>query len=178
MRSASALLARVNMSYAELMDLNSIELTKIDGTKTTYGEYADGVVLVVNVASRCGFTPQYEQLEQLQERFGARGLTVLGFPTNQFMQELKNNDDIADYCSLTWGVTFPMFEKTKVNGKNRHPLFAALSDAKDDNGTAGNVKWNFEKFLILPNGEMHRFRSTTKPDAPEIVALIEANLPR
>jgi glutathione peroxidase len=160
------------------MDLKSIELTKIDGTRTTYGEYADNVVLVVNVASRCGFTPHYEQLEQLQEQYGERGFTVLGFPSNQFMQELKNNDDIADYCSLTWGVTFPMFEKTKVNGKNRHPLFAALADAPDDSGKAGNVKWNFEKFLVLPNGEMHRFRSTVKPDAPEIVALIEANLPR
>lgn len=166
------------MTYADTMDLKSIELTKIDGTHTTYGEYADNVVLVVNVASRCGFTPQYEQLEQLQEQYGERGFTVLGFPSNQFMQELKNNDDIADYCSLTWGVTFPMFEKTKVNGKNRHPLFAALADAPDDSGKAGNVKWNFEKFLVLPNGEMHRFRSTVKPDAPEIVALIEANLPR
>jgi glutathione peroxidase len=166
------------MTYADTMDLKSIELTKIDGTRTTYGEYADNVVLVVNVASRCGFTPHYEQLEQLQEQYGERGFTVLGFPSNQFMQELKNNDDIADYCSLTWGVTFPMFEKTKVNGKNRHPLFAALADAPDDSGKAGNVKWNFEKFLVLPNGEMHRFRSTVKPDAPEIVALIEANLPR
>lgn len=160
------------------MDLKNIELTRIDGSTTSYAEFADNVVLVVNVASRCGFTPQYEQLEALQEKYGSRGFTVLGFPSNQFMQELKNNDDIADYCSLTWGVTFPMFEKTKVNGKSQHPLYAELVEAKDDDGKAGKVKWNFEKFLVLPNGDVHRYRSTVKPDAPEIVSLIEANLPR
>lgn len=160
------------------MDLQNIPLTRIDGSTTTFDEFADNVVLVVNVASRCGFTPQYEQLEQLQERYGARGFTVLGFPSNQFLQELKENDDIAEYCSLTWGVTFPMFEKTKLNGKNAHPLFSALTEAKDDSGKAGKVKWNFEKFLVLPTGEVHRYRSTVKPDAPEIVSLIEANLPR
>ena len=159
------------------MDLTNIPLTRIDGTTETTNDYSGKVLMIVNVASRCGFTPQYEQLEALQEQYGDRGFTVLGFPTNQFMQELKDNDDIANYCSLTWGVTFPMFEKTKVNGKNAHPLFAALHDAQDADGKSGKVKWNFEKFLVLPNGEVHRYRSTVKPDAPEIVALIEANLP-
>lgn len=166
------------MNYSDTMSLPNTPLTKIDGTQTSLDEFAGNVLLVVNVASRCGFTPQYEQLEELQKRYGDRGFTVLGFPTNQFMQELKDNDDIAEYCSLTWGVTFPMFEKTKVNGREEHPLFTALKEAKDDSGKAGKVKWNFEKFLVLPNGAIHRYRSTVKPDAPEIVALIEANLPR
>lgn len=159
------------------MDLQNIELTRIDGKTETLDAFAGKVLLVVNVASRCGFTPQYEQLEALQEKFGDRGFSVLGFPSNQFMQELKDNDDIANYCSTTWGVSFPMFEKTKVNGKNAHPLFDALTSAKDASGKSGKVKWNFEKFLVLPNGEFHRFNSATKPDAPEIVELIEANLP-
>lgn len=168
----------VKFAYAESMELSNIPLTRIDGTVESTNDYAGNVLLIVNVASRCGFTPQYEQLEALQEKYADRGFTVLGFPTNQFMQEMKANTDIAEYCSLTWGVTFPMFEKTKVNGKNAHPLFSVLHDAKDDSGKAGNVKWNFEKFLVLPNGEVHRYRSTVKPDAPEIVAVIEANLPR
>lgn len=158
--------------------LTSIPLTMLDGRATTFGEFADNVVLVVNVASRCGFTPQYEQLEQLQKRYAGRGFTVLGMPSNQFLQELSSEDKIADYCSTTWGVTFPMTEKVKVNGGKRHPLYAELVHAKDSVGLAGPVAWNFEKFLVLPNGEIHRFRSTTAPDDEAIVSLIEANLPR
>lgn len=154
-----------------------IPLTLVDGTSTSMAEYAGKVLLVVNLASKCGFTPQYEQLEALQQTYGDRGFTVLGFPSNQFLQEGGSDEKIAEYCSLTWNVTFPVFSKTKVNGRNRHPLYSELVEAQDDAGNAGNVKWNFEKFLVLPNGEMHRYRSTTKPDDPEIVALIEANLP-
>lgn len=157
--------------------LADIPLTRIDGTAETFGDYADRVVLVVNVASRCGLAPQYEQLEKLQKTYGGRGFTVLGFPSNQFAQELKTGDAIEEYCSTTWGVTFPMFEKTKVNGKKKHALYAELHNAKDSSGLAGPVIWNFEKFLVLPNGEMHRFRPTTAPDNPEIIAMIEANLP-
>lgn len=160
------------------MDLNSIELTTLNGQHTTFSEFSDNVVLVVNVASRCGLAPQYEQLEELQKTYADRGFTVLGFPSNQFLQELSNSEAIAEYCSMTWGVTFPMFEKTRVNGKKRHPLYAELTKAKDASGKAGNVMWNFEKFLVLPNGEVHRFRPTTKPNDPEIISLIEANLPR
>lgn len=159
------------------MGINDIQLTKLDGTPTSLTEFQGKVLLIVNVASRCGLSPQYEQLEELQKKYGECGFTVLGFPSNQFFQELKTSEDIAEYCSLTWGVTFPMFEKVKVNGKDQHPLYAELTKTKDGSGKAGKVKWNFEKFLVLPNGEIHRFRPTVKPDDPEIVALIEANLP-
>lgn len=157
-------------------NLNDIDLVRIDGTSEKFDDYADKVTLVVNVASRCGLAPQYEQLEELQKKYGDRGFTVLGFPSNQFAQELKNSEDIEEYCSTTWGVTFPMFEKIKVNGGHKHPLYSQLHKAKDPMGLAGPVLWNFEKFLVLPGGEVHRFRSTTKPDAPEIVSLIEGAL--
>lgn len=159
------------------MNLSDIPLTALDGKPTDLGAFAGKVLLIVNVASRCGLSPQYEQLEELQKQYADRGFSVLGFPSNQFLQELKTSEDIAEYCSMTWGVTFPMFEKVKVNGKNRHPLYAELTKVKDASGKAGNVKWNFEKFLVLPNGDVHRFRPTTKPDDPEIVSLIESNLP-
>lgn len=158
------------------MSLNDIALTTLDGQPTTFGAYSDKVVLVVNVASRCGLSPQYQQLEELQEKYGSRGFTVLGVPSNQFLQELKSSEDIAEYCSTTWGVTFPMTEKVKVNGRNRHPLYAELVNAKDSSGKAGPVMWNFEKFLVLPSGEIKRFRPTTKPDDPAIIAAIEAAL--
>jgi glutathione peroxidase len=158
------------------MDIKDIEINLLDGKPTTFGELSKKVTLVVNVASRCGLSPQYEALEAMQKKYGAKGFTVIGVPSNQFFQELKESDDIANYCSTTWGVTFPMTEKAKLNGKSAHPLYSALTKVKDGEGKAGNVKWNFEKFLILPNGEVHRFRPTTKPDAPEIIALIESNL--
>ncbi len=157
--------------------LADIPLTTIDGAPTSLAAFAGRVLLVVNVASRCGLAPQYEQLEQLQRTYGDRGFTVLGFPSNQFLQELSSTDAIKEYCSSTWGVTFPMFEKVKVNGKSAHPLYQELTKTKDASGKAGRVKWNFEKFLLLPNGQVHRFRPTVRPDDPAIVALIEANLP-
>ena len=158
------------------MDLDAIELTMLDGRKTTYAEFSDKVVLVVNVASRCGLAPQYEALEKLQETYGDRGFVVLGVPSNQFMQELSSSEEISEYCSMTWGVTFPMTEKTKVNGRNQHPLYKQLTKTKDASGKSGRITWNFEKFLILPSGEMHRFRPTTKPDDPQIIEIIEANI--
>jgi len=156
--------------------VNEISLTTLNGKKTTFGEYGDKVVLVVNVASRCGLSPQYEALEALQKKYADRGFTVLGVPSNQFLQELKTSEDIAEYCSATWGVTFPMLEKAKVNGRSRHPLYKELVKAKDSTGKAGPVMWNFEKFLVLPTGEIKRFRPTTKPDAPEVIAAIESAL--
>jgi len=158
------------------MSLNEIEVTMLDGKETTFANVAKKVTLVVNVASRCGLSPQYETLEAMQKKYGAKGFTVIGVPSNQFFQELKSSDDISNYCSTTWGVTFPMTEKAKLNGKSAHPLYKELTKTEDADGNAGNVKWNFEKFLILPNGEVHRFRPTTKPDAPEIISLIESNL--
>ena len=158
------------------MALTQIELTTIDGRKTTFGEYADKVVMVVNVASRCGFTPQYTALEQVQRRYGARGFTVLAFPCNQFMmQEPGSAKDIKEFCA-TFDVTFPLFEKTHVNGHLQHPLYKELTQVPDAAGHAGRVKWNFEKFLITPAGAIHRFRSATVPDAPEVVGVIEAAL--
>jgi glutathione peroxidase len=159
------------------MTLNDIELTTIDGEKASFGDYSDKVVLVVNVASRCGLAPQYEKLEQLQKTYADRGFTVLGFPSNQFLQELSTDEAIKDYCSTTWGVTFPMFDKIKVNGRSAHPLYVELTKHPDAEGKAGKIKWNFEKFVITPSGEVHRFRPRTEPDAPEIVTLIEASLP-
>lgn len=109
--------------------------------------------------------------------YGDRGFTVLGFPSNQFLQELGSSEAIGEFCSTTYGVTFPMFEKVKVNGHSQHPLYAKLTKTADADGKAGKVKWNFEKFVVTPAGEVHRFRPTVQPDAPEIVALIEASLP-
>ena len=159
------------------MQLTEIDLTMLDGRKTTFAEFAGKVVLVVNVASRCGLAPQYETLEAMQKKYGSRGFTVIGFPSNQFLQELGSSEAISDYCSTTWGVTFPITEKVKVNGRNQHPMYGELTKSKDANGKAGRVLWNFEKFLILPNGQVHRFRPTTKPDDPAIIELIEKNLP-
>jgi glutathione peroxidase len=159
------------------MTLNDIPLVTIDGATTTLAEYQDKVLLIVNVASRCGLAPQYEKLEALQKTYGEKGFTVLGFPSNQFLQELSKTDDIKEYCSTTWGVTFPMFDKIKVNGKSEHPLYTELKKTPDAAGKAGKVSWNFEKFVVTPAGDVHRFRPKTEPDAPEIVALIESSLP-
>jgi glutathione peroxidase len=159
------------------MTLAEIPITTLKGGSTTFGEFADKVVLVVNVASRCGLAPQYEQLEELQKTYGDRGFTVLGFPSNQFLQELGSAEAIEEYCSATWGVTFPMSEKVKVNGRGAHPLYQELKKTPDASGKAGRVAWNFEKFLVFPDGRVERFRPTTKPDDPAIVGAIEAGLP-
>lgn len=158
------------------MGLDGIGVTLLDGRATTFGEWAGKVRLVVNVASRCGLAPQYEQLEELQRRYGGRGFTVLGVPSNQFLQEYRDADKIAEYCSATWGVTFPMLAKAWVNGRGQHPLYRELTKTPDAAGRAGRVQWNFEKFLVLPDGAVHRFRPQTKPDDPAIVALIESAL--
>ncbi|WP_422934369.1 glutathione peroxidase [Sinomonas sp. P47F7] len=158
--------------------LDSIAVTTLNGRRTTFGEWAGGVRLVVNVASRCGLAPQYEQLEELQERYEGRGFTVLAFPSNQFLQEYRDAEKIAEYCTATWGVTFPVMDKVRVNGRSAHPLYQELVKTPDSEGKAGRITWNFEKFLVLPDGTVHRFRPRVLPDDPEIVALIEAGLPR
>ena len=158
------------------MSIREIELTLIDGTKTTFGKLGSGPVLVVNVASRCGLTPQYEALEVLQKKYAAKGFTVVGLPTDQFKQELSSNEAVAEYCSTTWGVTFPMTEMIKVNGRNRHALYKQLVKTKDAKGLAGPIMWNFEKFLVGKDGSIQRFRPTTKPDDPKVVEAIEAAL--
>lgn len=158
------------------MGINDISLKTIDGRDTNLAEYDGKVKLIVNVASRCGLTPQYEKLEALQKTYGERGFTVLGFPSNQFMQELGSEEKIQEYCSTTWGVTFPMFEKVRVNGRSQHPLYAELTKTPDADGKAGKVTWNFEKFLVTPDGQVHRFRPKTQPDDQQIVDLIEGAL--
>jgi len=160
------------------LTLNDIPLVTIDGESTSLAQFADKVKLIVNVASRCGLTPQYKKLEELQRTtYGDRGFTVLGFPSNQFLQELSSTEAIKEFCSTTYSVTFPMFEKVRVNGRNQHPLYAELTQTPDAEGKAGKVKWNFEKFVVTPDGAVYRFRPKVQPDAPEIVDLIEASLP-
>ncbi len=160
--------------------LTDIALTTLDGRPTTLAELADGAALVVNVASKCGLTPQYSALEKLAQDYGDRGLTVIGVPCNQFMgQEPGTADEIQTGCSTTSGVTFPLLGKTDVNGPDRHPLFAELTKTADASGEAGDVQWNFEKFLLAPGGTVvNRFRPRTEPDAQEVIEAIEAVLPR
>jgi len=160
------------------VSIRDIPLTTIDGTTTTLAELGDTAVMVVNVASRCGLTPQYEKLEQLQKQYEDRGFTVLGFPCNQFMgQEPGSAEEIKEFCSTTYGVTFPLMEKTHVNGRHKHPLYAELTQVPDAGGRAGKVEWNFEKFLIAADGTVSRFRPSTQPDDPAVIEAIEKALP-
>lgn len=161
------------------MSILSAPIARLDGTPTTLGEITGGrPALLVNVASKCGLTPQYTGLEELQERFAERGFTVVGLPCNQFMgQEPGTAEEIAEFCSATYGVTFPMTEKIEVNGDDRHEIYRALVDTPNDEGEAGDVQWNFEKFLIAADGTpIARYRPKVLPDDPRIVDAIEAML--
>ncbi|WP_125131989.1 glutathione peroxidase [Microbacterium sp. 10M-3C3] len=163
----------------ESTDLRSIPFETADGSTATLADYGSDVLLIVNVASRCGLAPQYEQLEELQRTYGDRGLQVVGFPCNQFMgQEPGSMEEILEYCSTTWGVTFPVNAKVRVNGSHAAPLYKALKRAKDAEGKRGPILWNFEKFVLTPEGTVHRFRPPVKPDDPAIVRVIEDALPR
>jgi len=158
--------------------LRSIPFTDAKGEEKTLDDLGADVVLVVNVASKCGLTPQYEQLEELQRLYGDRGFTVVGFPCNQFLgQEPGSAEEIQEFCSTTYGVDFPLMEKVEVNGDGQHPLYAELTAVEDAEGQAGDVQWNFEKFLVAPGGSITRFRPGVEPEAPELVEAIEANLP-
>jgi glutathione peroxidase len=161
------------------MALFDAPIAYLDGTPADLHELDGKVVLIVNVASKCGLTPQYEGLERLQGRYADKGFTVLGVPCNQFMgQEPGSADEIQTFCSTTYGVTFPLTEKVEVNGDDRHPLYAELTATADAAGEAGDIQWNFEKFLVAPGGEVvGRFRPVVEPEADEIVAAIEASLP-
>lgn len=166
------------MTDEQPVDIRDIPFPTADGGTSTLSEYGDQVVLVVNVASRCGNTPQYAQLEELQRAYGDRGFTVLGFPCNQFMgQEPGTIDQIVEYCATTWGVTFPILDKVKVNGPRATPLYQALKKVDTPEGLHGRITWNFEKFVLTPTGGVHRFAPKTQPDDPAIVAVIEENLP-
>ncbi len=163
------------------MTLRDIPVNTLTGlpSSLTDGDLAGKTLLVVNVASRCGLTPQYAGLEALHQRFADRGFAVVGFPCNQFGgQEPGTPEQIAEFCSATYGVSFPMFEKIEVNGAGRHPIYTELTAVPDAGGESGDVQWNFEKFLVGPDGGvLGRFRPRTTPDAPELVAAIEASLP-
>ncbi|MGW4061283.1 glutathione peroxidase [Amycolatopsis sp. NPDC004747] len=161
------------------MGIHEIPLKTLDGRDSSLGEFAGKALLVVNVASKCGLTPQYSGLERLQERFGEQGFSVVGFPCNQFAgQEPGSADEIQTFCSTTYGVTFPLFEKIDVNGEGRHPLYAELTGTADAEGAAGDVQWNFEKFLVSADGKvLARFRPRTEPEDEAVVKAIEAALP-
>ncbi len=176
--------------------LFSIPFLKADGKLATLGDYAGKVMLIVNVASKCGFTPQYAGLQKLFAAYRDQGLVVLGFPANDFLsQEPGNNAEIQQFCSLNYGVEFPVFAKIKVKGKDRHPLYAALTSAKPEAESSGSwiakvlglfrfgtkgsggISWNFEKFLVGRNGEVtHRFAPGVKPEDSRLVKAIESEL--
>jgi len=162
------------------MSVLDIPVRTIDGEQSSLGQYAGKAMLVVNVASKCGLTPQYEGLERLQERYAQQGFTVLGFPCNQFRgQEPGTAEEIKEFCSTTYGVTFPLFEKIEVNGPGRHPVYEELTAVPDAEGKAGDITWNFEKFVIAPDGSIvARFRPQVEPEDPALVAVIESTLPR
>ncbi|MDT0274602.1 glutathione peroxidase [Blastococcus goldschmidtiae] len=163
-----------------MSDLLDVPVTTLQGSATTLRELTGGgPALVVNVASKCGLTPQYTALEALHEEFSPRGFTVVGVPCNQFMgQEPGTAEEIEEFCSATYGVTFPMTEKVEVNGEGAHPLFQQLTAAPDMDGKDGDVSWNFEKWVVNGQGDVvARFRPMTTPDAPEVRAAIESVLP-
>jgi len=159
--------------------VHDIDVKTLSGQDASLGDLAGTTVLVVNVASECGLTPQYEGLQRLHDRFAGRGFAVAGFPCNQFgEQEPGTPEEIGEFCSVNYGVSFPMFEKIEVNGPGRHPLYAELTAVPDASGEAGDIQWNFEKFLIGPDGSViGRNRAMTEPEDPAIVSAIEANLP-
>jgi glutathione peroxidase len=158
-------------------DIFEAPIHTLEGEEGSLSPYKGKALLMVNVASRCGLTPQYAGLEKLQEQYGSKGFSVLGFPCNQFLgQEPGTSEEIAEFCSTTYGVTFPMFEKIEVNGPDRHPIYEELTKVADAEGQAGDITWNFEKFLVSPTGEVvARFRPQVEPEDPALVsAIVEA----
>jgi glutathione peroxidase len=166
------------MASTTQRSIHEIELPRLNGKPARLSEYKGKVALLVNVASKCGYTPQYGGLQKLQDKYSSRGFTVLGFPCNQFFrQEPGDAEQIQEFCSLNYGVSFPMFTKLDVKGSNQHPLYAILSEQPDDAGKAGNVSWNFEKFLVDGDGRaVRRFRPKTEPEDPKITEAIESLL--
>ena len=160
------------------MTLLDTPVRTLAGQPASLGVLAGKTLLIVNVASKCGLTPQYEGLERLQERYAGRQFSVVGFPCNQFGgQEPGTPEDIQEFCSATYGVTFPLFEKIDVNGPARHPIYAELTAVPDAVGEAGDIQWNFEKFLVSHAGQvLARFRPRIEPESPEVIEAIEASL--
>jgi glutathione peroxidase len=160
------------------MALYDIPIHTLQGDDAKLGDYEGKTLLLVNVASKCGLTPQYEGLERLQKTFGDRGFSVIGFPCNQFMgQEPGTSEEIAQFCSATYGVTFPLMEKIEVNGEGRHRIYAELTEKEDAEGAAGDITWNFEKFLVSPKGDVvARYRPQVEPEDASVASDIEAQL--
>ena len=161
------------------MSLYDVDIPTLDGEASSLAPYKGKTLLLVNVASQCGLTPQYAGLQRLHDAYSSRGFEVLGFPCNQFGgQEPGTSDEIKTFCETSFGVTFPLFEKIEVNGPGRHALYEQLTAVEDAEGKAGDIQWNFEKFLVAPDGDIvARFRPLTEPEAPELIAALEASLP-
>jgi glutathione peroxidase len=161
------------------MALYDYPINTLDGDPSSLKSYEGKALLLVNVASKCGLTPQYTGLEELQKKYESKGFTVLGFPCNQFgEQEPGSPEEIATFCSTNYGVTFPLFEKIEVNGEGRHPIYAELEVVADQEGNKGDIKWNFEKFLVGPTGKVvARFSPLVTPEDPALVEAIERTLP-
>jgi glutathione peroxidase len=161
------------------MSVHDVSVNTLAGQPETLADHAGKTLLIVNVASKCGLTPQYAALEELYERYADRGFEVLGFPCNQFGgQEPGTADEIQEFCSLNYSVSFPLFEKIDVNGAGRHPLYTELTKTADAEGHDGDIRWNFEKFLVAPDGQVvARYSPVTTPDDPTIIKDVEANLP-
>jgi len=161
------------------MGLYDATINTLEGEPADMSAYEGKALLVVNVASKCGLTPQYEGLQALHEKYADQGFEVLGFPCNQFMgQEPGTPEEIREFCDTTYNVSFTLFEKIDVNGQQRHDIYEVLTATADADGEAGDVKWNFEKFLVSPDGEVvGRFRPQVAPTDDALVAAIEANLP-
>jgi glutathione peroxidase len=160
------------------MTIHDISVRALDGGPASLADYDGKVLLIVNVASKCGLTPQYTGLERLHEKYADRGFSVLGFPCNQFGgQEPGSPEEIQTFCSTSYGVTFPLFEKIDVNGDERHPLYATLTELTDENGKTGDIQWNFEKFLVDRSGTpVQRFSPLTDPEAGELLDALESLL--
>src|SRR5580658_3274623 len=159
------------------MTIYDIPVHTLSGEASSLAPFAGKTVLVVNVASKCGLTPQYEGLEKLQRTYEDRGFSVVGFPSNQFAgQEPGTAEEIQTFCSTTYGVSFPLFEKIDVNGENENPIYAELKKTADAEGYTGDIRWNFEKFLIAPDGSVQRFAPLVTPEDPALVSAIEATL--
>ena len=159
------------------MTIYDIPVHTLNGEPSSLAPFVGKTILVVNVASKCGLTPQYEGLERLQKTYEDRGFSVVGFPSNQFAgQEPGTAEEIQTFCSTTYGVTFPLFEKIDVNGDDQNPIYAELNQTADAEGYTGDIRWNFEKFLIGPQGTVQRFAPTVTPEDSILVSAIEADL--
>ena len=170
----------LELSPADQKKLFETKIATLDGAPSSLADHRGKALLLVNVASKCGLTPQYEGLERLQDTYGERGFSVVGFPCNQFGgQEPGTAEEIKTFCSTKYGISFPMFEKIEVNGGGRHPIYEVLTGYQDGAGESGDIQWNFEKFLISADGKrITRFRPKTEPEDPQVIAAIEAALPR